>query len=179
MNYNTVEEIWEDIEGFEGLYRISNLGRVYSLTKDVVMKGKHNNRKYVQITLTKNGKQHYFLLHRLVASHFIDNPEGLPQVNHKDENKENNAANNLEWCTNKYNAHYGTRIERTTNNEKYRKSREEMKRKVIAVSTDGEVEIKLNSIKSAKMLGFSTSKITDCCRGKCEIYKGFKWEYID
>lgn len=179
MNNNTIEEVWEDVEGFEGLYKISNLGRVYSLKKDAVMKYKHNNRKYAQITLTKDGKQHYFLVHRLVAMHFIDNPDNLPQVNHKDENKENNAASNLEWCTNKYNALYGTRIERTKNNKDYLKSREDMKRKVKGTSFDGEVEVKLNSIKSARSLGFNTKKIIDCCQGKCEMYKGFKWEYID
>lgn len=179
MNNITVTETWKDVENFEGLYRISNLGRIYSLTRDVYMKGKCNNRKYRQITLTNNKKQHYFLLHRLVAMHFIDNPQNLPQVNHIDEDKENNAVDNLEWCTNLYNCQHGTRNTRVRNSEGYIKALEERKRKVIGLSVNSDVEIKLNGIINAKMLGFLPGKIIDCCQGKCEIYRGFKWEYVD
>ncbi|WP_277680349.1 NUMOD4 domain-containing protein [Gracilibacillus dipsosauri] len=177
MYNNTVEEIWKDVKGFEGLYKISNKGRVFSVKKGIFKKTKHNNRKYVQICLNKHGKQHHFLLHRLVAEHFIPNPNNLPQVNHKDENKENNCADNLEWCTNRYNANYGTKIERTINNDNYKKSRMKMKRSVIGTSLDGNIKIRLAGINDGELLGFNKSAISNCVRGETKYYKGFKWEY--
>ena len=107
-----MQETWKDIDGYEGLYQISNLGRVKSLNKVIIKKnGVHhpfkekilshevNNKGYITTTLCKNTKIKVFLVHRLVAKAFIPNPNNLSQVNHKDGNKENNHANNLEWCT--------------------------------------------------------------------------------
>lgn len=173
------EEVWKDIVGFEGSYMVSNKGRIYSKKTNKVLQKKYNNRKYVTTGLYKDGKPHYFLVHRLVATHFIDNPENLPQVNHKDENKENNSADNLEWCSNHYNALYGTRVDRTTNNEKYRESREKMKRKVIGISLDGSKTIYLNSIASAVDHGFSKSGVGSVCRGRKKTHKGYIWKYAD
>lgn len=104
-------EIWKSLKGYEGLYEISNTGKIKSLTynkllKPVVQKG------YVYIHLCKNSKDKAYLLHRLVATTFIPNPDNLPEVNHKDENKLNNKAENLEWCDSKYNSNYGTRNKR-------------------------------------------------------------------
>lgn len=106
-----MEEIWKDIPGFEGLYQISNLGRVKSLPK---MAGRRFQDEhmialvdvsggYVGVQLYKNGKGKRYSLHRLVATSFIDNPENFPQVNHVDGNKKNNCVTNLEWCTAKEN----------------------------------------------------------------------------
>jgi len=121
-------EIWKDVVGYEGIYKVSSLGRVASLER-VNARGqvvsprikatKQNNRGYIQISLSKDGKQEYKLLHRVVAEAFIKNPNNLPQVNHKDENKNNNNIDNLEWCTNMYNRHYGTGLERAAHNHNY------------------------------------------------------------
>lgn len=110
-----MEEIWKDIKGYEGLYQISNLGRVKSLrfNKEMIMKIHiPKNNWYPVIHLRKNGVSKTIKIHRIVAQTFILNPNNLPIVNHKDENKTNNCVDNLEWCSRKYNAIYGTALER-------------------------------------------------------------------
>jgi hypothetical protein len=105
-----MNEIWKDIEGYEGLYQVSNLGRIKSLsrittshkrsvyqTKEMIMKYK-KSRDYNSIGLSKYGNTKYYRVARMVASAFIPNPNNLPQVNHKDCNKRNDYASNLEWC---------------------------------------------------------------------------------
>ena len=107
-----VEE-WKNIKGYEGIYKISNLGKI------VRIKGPQehpmkiwNNGRYMEVRLSKGGKSTHFTLHRLLAVHFIPNPNNLPFVNHIDENKLNNSINNLEWCTQAYNTNYGEGIKR-------------------------------------------------------------------
>lgn len=104
-------EIWKDIPDYEGLYQVSNLGRVKSFkrngnSKDRILKPSKNRCGYLQVILYKNRKTETFTVHRLVALAFISNPLNLPCINHKDENKENNNISNLEWCTQQYNATY-------------------------------------------------------------------------
>lgn len=115
-----MQEVWKDIIGYEGLYQISNLGRVKSLERVTISKnGKRytcqelclrfgNIKGYKFVVLRKGCKSYQVLVHRLVAQAFIPNPDSLPEVNHKDENKSNNHVDNLEWCTHKYNSNYGT-----------------------------------------------------------------------
>ena len=117
-------EEWKDIKGYKGLYQVSNEGRVKSLDHTIVcdngkgvatkrQKGKIRKftelaKGYKRVTLSKDGIEKQYSVHRLVAEAFIDNPENLPCVNHKDENPRNNIWTNLEWCTHKYNINYGT-----------------------------------------------------------------------
>lgn len=102
-------EIWKDIPSYNGLYQVSNLGRVYSnyynrlLTPEL-------NRGYLRVSLSKDKKAKHYLIHRLVALAFIDNPMNLPCVNHKNEIATDNRADNLEWCDITYNNNYGARI---------------------------------------------------------------------
>ena len=109
-------EEWRDIEGYEGLYQISSLGRVKSFPRPTTPGGilKINKRKdgYCSVMLCKNGKTKRFSVHRLVAQAFIPNPNNLPIIIHKDENHSKNIVDNLEWCDNKYNGNYGTVKER-------------------------------------------------------------------
>lgn len=118
------------MNGYEGLYQVSNLGRVKRLSKpkknydinnkefktimipEKIVKPQLDKNGYYRIGLTENYKRSFCFVHRLVAQAFILNPDNLPHINHKDEDKSNNNANNLEWCTMKYNCNYGTRNER-------------------------------------------------------------------
>ena len=109
---NSLKEVWKDIKGYEGKYQISNLGRVKSLgnlqtKKEKLLKTNIRNGYYTAY-LYKNNEKKSLLCHRLVAEAFIPNPDNLPQVNHKDENKLNNRVDNLEWCTIKYNINYSS-----------------------------------------------------------------------
>lgn len=114
-------EIWKDIIGFEGLYQVSNLGRVRSLDRttshNCFIKGKilktRIHKDYVVIQLSEHNKCTSKQVHRLVAETFLENPNNLPQVNHKDENPLNNVVENLEWCDAKYNNNYGNHIQKT------------------------------------------------------------------
>ena len=103
-----MQEVWKDIKGYEGLYQISNTGKVKGLKRNKVLKPILQRSGYYYVDLQRKRR----LVHRLVAEAFIDNPDNLPEVNHKDEDKVNNSVENLEWCDSKYNANYGTRNKR-------------------------------------------------------------------
>ena len=124
-------EEWKSIPGYEGLYEVSNLGRVRSVercdrfNRKIVSKILKPNyvSGYLRVGMYKNKTFKYYLIHRLVAQAFLPNPDNLPQVNHKDEDKSNNRVDNLEWCDRSYNMNYGTvqqrRIQTNINNGKY------------------------------------------------------------
>lgn len=126
-------EIWKDVKDYEGLYQVSNLGRVKSLSrtdskgrfrKEKVLKLGNNGNGYIQISLCKNGVVKRTSVHRLVAYAFVPKTKGFDIVNHIDENPSNNRANNLEWCTQQYNTNYCTaryRAEKTRNENKAKK----------------------------------------------------------
>lgn len=138
-----MQEIWKDIRDYEGLYQISNNGNVKSLGRWVNYKNKGKKWQegkilkplvkkggYLHVGLWKNGKVKFFIVHRLVAQAFIPNPNNLPQVNHKDENKENNVVKNLEYCDAKYNSNYGTRNKRVAEKMKGKKLSDETRKKI-------------------------------------------------
>lgn len=123
MNMNKIKEIWKPIPKYEGLYEVSNLGRVRSLDRIKPNSGGQiasgaikslvdNGRGYKVVSLYRNNIGSMKYVHRLVAEAFVANPHNFPEVNHKDENKSNNTACNLEWCTRVYNNNYGTKSKR-------------------------------------------------------------------
>ena len=121
-----MEEIWKPVIGYEGLYEVSNLGRVRSIDRLVkysngqihlhkgrmLSPGLVHKLGYLQVALCNNGKIKHKMVYRLVAEAFLPNPDNLPQVNHRDENPFNNCVENLEWCTIEYNINYGTRTQK-------------------------------------------------------------------
>ncbi|MBR6503165.1 MAG: HNH endonuclease [Clostridia bacterium] len=164
-------EIWRDIPGYNGRYQVSNCGNVrtndYNHTGITKLLSMHDNgRGYLIVSLTKNNKGKKFKVHRLVAECFIDNPDNLPVVNHKDENKQNNHVNNLEWCTNDYNTHYGTAIKR--------------RGKPVKQMLNGLIINQFDSASDAqRKTGINRKHIVECCKQKphCHTAGGYKWQY--
>ena len=159
-------ETFVKIDGFEK-YEVSNLGKVRNIKSGRVLKPRLQNNGYLMLCLYKNNKQKNLLLHRIVATAFIDNPEGKPQVNHIDENKTNNDLSNLEWCTARENAIHGTRIKRFS---------EKNFKKVIQLDLNDNVLNVFESIKQAgQETGVFATSISACCNGKVKSAGGFKW----
>lgn len=130
-----VEEIWKPIDGYDGLYEISNRGQVCSAYgKGKILKPMLSNSGYERVDLFKNKKRKQFSIHRLVAEAFVKNPTDKPFVNHKDENKTNNRAENLEWVTHKENCNYGTAISRRLLHTDYSKMKRNRKNQIQACS---------------------------------------------
>ena len=166
-------EIWKTIKDYPN-YQISNLGRVKSLgnnktRKEKILKSYKNNKGYLKVDLYKEGVIKKYYIHRLVASAFLDNPNNLPQVNHKDEDKTNNCVDNLEFCTSQYNINYGTRT----------KKQIKSKSKTILQFTKQDEFVKKwdNLIQIKKELGFDCSSIIKCCKGKLKTCGSFIWRY--
>lgn len=164
-----IKEEWKSAYGYEGFYLISSLGRIKSVKTGKIRKPYTKNKSgYHLMHLYKNAETKYVLVHRLVAKTFIDNPNNYEQVNHKDENKQNNCVDNLEWCTPKYNMNYG-------NCQKNKADGQSIK--VIQKTIDGKV---LHVYKSGKQAGIETGissqNINRCVNGKVKTAGGFMWE---
>ena len=159
-------ELWKDIKGYEGLYQVSNLGRVYSLTSKKVIKPHYNNSGYLKIDLYKDGNGKRFLVHRLVAETYLPNPNNYPQVNHKDENKTNNCVSNLEFCDRKYNIRYGTGHDRAA---------EKVKKAVFCIELN---KVFKSITEASEVMGICLQCISSCCRGKNKTAGGYRWRYV-
>ena len=171
-------ETWKPIKGYEGLYEVSNYGRVKSLNwngKGTVgyMTLRKKNTGYLAVLLSKNGVSKYALVHRLVATAFIPNPENEETINHIDEDKTNNRADNLEWCS------------RTENVRKYKLNHKgfvQRKKKnasaVLQIDKSGNIVNIWNSIASVhNELNYNNWSISQCCENKRKTAYGFIWQY--
>lgn len=172
------KETWREIPGYDGEYLVSDAGRVFSNLKQKVLKTKKNNRGYVQIGLQKNKRPEYWLLHRIVAIAFIENPDNLPQINHIGEDKENNAARNLEWCTNLYNRHYGTGLERAMRNHDYEEIAYK-NRKYVAQQNDSRNTIAVwhGLAAAADAVGGNKDAIRNSIK-RGQRSSGYYWSYV-
>ena len=164
-------EVWKDILGYEGQYQVSNLGRVKSLKlgNDKIMSLRRDKDGYLLVNLWKNHERKTFKVHRLVSQTFITNPQNLPQVNHKDEDKTNNCVENLEWCSAKYNNNYGTHIQRSAEKQSKPVLQYEKSGKFVREWKSGH-DIERN-------LGYSQRNISSCCLGKYKSAYGYVWKY--
>lgn len=169
-------EIWLPVAGYEGKYEVSNLGNVKSLYhKGRILSPGTIGGGYLGVSLYKDGKGHTKRLHRVVAVAFLKNLDDLPEVNHIDENKKNNAVSNLEWCTRRHNMLHGTRSARysasITNHPKKSKP---------VISTDiptGEETFYVSMSEANRQRGYSTSHISQCCSGKRLTHGNCTWRY--
>ena len=190
-------EIWRTAiykgEIYEGLYKVSNLGKILSLNynhtgKPGLMNPGTDKDGYLKVGLSKNGETKTCRVHRLVAETFLENPENKPEINHKIEGDEGKKINmvifnedgsidkektSIEWVTRKENNDYGTRTERmakTMTNGK-------LSKRVLQLSLSGELIREYPSASECGRNGFNKGHVAACCRGELPHYKGFKWEY--
>ena len=171
----TIEQ-WQPVSGYEGLYEVSSLGRVKSLWfgKEKILKPNKDKYGYLQVNLYKDRKMKSFKIHRLVATAFIPNPLGLPEINHLDENKANNVVGNIEWASRWRNTHYGTRNERVA--AAFSKAVEASK-----YPDFSEICLRFASTREADRNGYSHGNVSACCNGcycsKGNFYKNLYWRY--
>lgn len=158
---------WKAINGYENLYEISDNGQVQSLHngEKIILKQSVGSKGYNLVTLCKNGKQKTVNVHRLVALAFVPNPNNHPCVNHIDENKKNNEAKNLEWCTHYYNNIYGKRLTKSS-----------LKRSIPVKCIETGI-IYSSAYSAQRETGVRQSGICSCCRGKRKTAGGFHWKY--
>lgn len=172
-------EQWKDIKGFEGRYQVSDLGRIKALNynrtgKERVLVGKKLKNGYLAVSLCKDGKVKQYYVHRLVAEAFIPNPDRLPCINHRDEDRSLNVVSNLEWCDVAYNNTYGTHGEhiRMANINQPEKSKT-----VYQYTLDGVFVRSYPSLREAERQGYNSGNISLCCSGKNKHHKGYLWSY--
>ena len=163
----TEVETFVKIEGFEK-YEVSNLGKIRNIKSGRILKPQLDKDGYLTHNLYGYDKQKYLLLHRIIATAFIDNPEGKPCVNHIDENKLNNDLRNLEWCTVRENNIHGTRTKRAA---------EKLSQKVIQLDLNDNVLNEFESmVQAERETGVSRRSIGRCCNGKLKSSRGYKWK---
>lgn len=199
-----MQEEWKDIiiekkgiiYDYTGMYQVSNKGNVRNYKTNRVFKPHTIKGGYLRVDFGRNGKHERFLVHRLVANAFVENnnPEEYNEVNHINEDKQDNRAENLEWCTRKYNVNYGNRNEKTSEKLKGRIFSEESKkkmrdnasnkRKVVCVNTHNVFECLIDAREWANLK--NSSGITKCCKGERnfagkhpETGEKLKWMYYE
>lgn len=160
--------MWKTIRQYPN-YLINSNGDVFSLNSNKILRPS-NSRGYCRVILMKNGKRHNLSVHRLVADAFVENPNGLPCVNHKDENKSNNNASNLEWCSYQYNNTYHLR---------HYKAGAKMRKAVSQYDLNGNLIGVYDSARAAsKITGIREEWIARAARGERKTCKGFVWKWI-
>ena len=174
-------EVWKEVDGYNGRYEISNLGRLRSFAQDSkngkIKTGNKETKGYLAVVLyDSEGNKKCYKMHRLVANAFIDNPDNLPQVNHKDENKENNSVDNLEWCTNDYNCHYGTKLQRVALANTCCKT---TSKKVYSMDVDGNIEYFDSIGEAERRTGNSHCNIVMALKGRRRSCGNRKWYYCN
>lgn len=178
-------EIWKDVIGFESLYEISNFGVLKSKDKTKgagngypekgkVLKLKTDKDGYLVYGLCKESKKTFISLHRLVGIHFIDNPNNLPQINHRDGNKKNNIYSNLEWCTAKHNVIHS---HKTGLVKKKVGAQDSRSKKILVISPLGTISEWTGIKFMCRATGRDKRAVQRCLKGEKENYNGYKFQY--
>ena len=175
-------EEWRDVAGYEGLYQVSDQGRVKSLERKVpngdreqtvkerFLKPRIDRDGYLRLNLCAGGKPRVFFVHRLVCEAFHDNPENKLDVNHINENKTDNRACNLEWSTRRENCNHGSRNERVA---------KALGKPIAQYTLDGElVKIWPSATEAQRQAGFGQSCIWGVANGRYKQAYGFRWKYV-
>lgn len=161
VNNSKDREIWKDIDGFEGLYSVSNKGRVKNLKNGKILVGNYDTSGYKYVIL--KGKN--YLVHRLVGLAFIPNPQKLPYINHKNEIKHDNNVENLEWCSASYNVNYSN----------YKRSCQ-----VKQIDKGGNlIRVWPSFNQIVRELGYDRGTIIKVCKGRQRYAYNFRWEYVN
>ena len=161
------KEIWKDIEGFEGMYQVSNMGNVKSLNynhtgKEKILKGRDTGIGYLQLHLYKDGKRKNYFVHQLVATAFCENQEEYTEVNHINEDKSDNRADNLEWCSRQYNVEYSKA------------------KAIIGINKISRLILEFPSLMEAeRMTGIPHQNICACLKGKRNSAGNYYWMYAN
>lgn len=188
-----MDEIWKDIEGYEGLYQVSNLGKVRSLDRITLylsgrkvfthgrnLKLRYNNVGYVYVFLIKNKIKSFFLIHRLVALAFIPNVSNKPEIDHINTIRDDNRVCNLKWVTKKENRNNpNTKISNKISNKKAKREwLEVLEKKVIQLDLNGNFIREFKSLHAIeKEFGYNRANIARCCKGVKKTCYGFKWMF--
>lgn len=165
-----MKEIFRDIKDFEGLYQVSNLGNIFNLKTNQLMKLQFDAYGYHIIGLYKDGKHYTKKVHRLVAQTFIPNPNNLPCINHKSEIRTDNIVENLEWCDIAYNNSYGKRS--------YNNKIAQHNKPILQFDLQGNfIKEWFSSRDIENSLGFQRTNICSCCKGRVKTAYGYKWKF--
>lgn len=197
------KEVWKPVRNYEGLYEVSNMGRVKSLNyrhtgKERILKTRKNRSGYVTVNLYQEGKMKTCTIHKLVGQEFLENPMGYTELNHLDEDKENNRADNLEFCSRSYNINHGTRNKRVAEKvseklrgrkqtEEHIKKRAEkmtnnpkLSKPVICINKVSGLIVEFPSLcEASRQTGISLSHIWECCKGRRKSAGGHIFFYAD
>jgi len=182
-----IKEIWKDVIGYENLYQISNLGRIKN-NRGKILKLKTDTNYYLSIRLSKLNRKKYYLIHRLVATHFLPNPQNKSEIDHIDTNRQNNCVSNLRWVTKKENRNNPITLINYSKAKKGRVFSQETKDKMSKAKSKPIVQIHKSgliigvydsAIQASKELGIYQQSITACCKGKYKTCNGYQWKYLN
>jgi len=165
------KEHWKPVTGYEDRYLVSDLGNVWSLLLQKPVKPRIDKNGYCRVNLYKDGKHKTIRVHRLVADQFLTAMEGKTEINHINEDKTDNRAENLEYCTRKYNVNYGHRAE---------KHKQKVSKTVMQYSMSGKCVNKYSSAVQASLITqIGRSNISGCCRGDRKTAGGYMWRFCE